>query len=347
MPKPSSTLSHHQTPTLAITLGEPLGIGVEITLKALQSHKPWQQVRTVVIGSLHAWRHDVNGLGFPDLEFQVIESCADLEGPGLYFCNIEGNLKTSPLELTSLERGSLSVRALHELRHLHHLSNLAVVTAPIDKHACHQAGFSFPGQTEYVTALWGGEAIMTLAGPQLKVGLVTNHLSLRDVPAALTIDLVARKIELFYQTLTQVLGIAQPKIAVTGLNPHASDQGLFGNEEAQVITPAIAAARCRVNTEILGPLPADTAFYQGYAGKVDGVLAMYHDQGLGPLKTVHFDNAINISGGLKHLRVSPDHGPARDLYLKGTASSQSMELAVERALYYLTAPKREGHHGSN
>ncbi len=316
---------------LAITLGDPLGIGVEITHKALKEFAPWQHCATVLIGSLVCWNRDCKALGFSDLKAKSIQSWDDVKSPGLYFFDI--GYTSEPA--TELKRGEIACASLAQLKGVPSGYRLAVVTAPIDKHPCHLSGFAFPGQTEFIADLWGGEAIMVLAGPKLRVGLVTNHLSLKDVARSLSVDLVARKIELFYQTLSSVLGIKYPKIGVTGVNPHAGDQGLFGREEIEIIAPAIMKAKNKLNTDITGPMPADTAFYQGYHGKLDGILSMYHDQGLGPLKTVHFDEAINISGGLKHLRVSPDHGPAADLYLKGQASAKSMELAVDRALYYL------------
>ena len=146
---------------------------------------------------------------------------------------------------------------------------------------------------------------MILAGPKLRVGLATNHLALKDVPKALNQDLVRRKIELLKSSLAKILGLEFAKIGVCALNPHASDNGLFGDEEEKNIRA------CHISSfenDVTGPFPADTLFHFAYTGQYDGVLAMYHDQGLGPLKTVHFYDAVNITGGLKHLRVSPDHG---------------------------------------
>ena len=230
------------------------------------------------------------------------------------------------------------LRTLDKARHqVRAETPLAVVTGPIDKYAAKCAGYSFPGQTEFFADLWQTPAIMILAGPQLRVGLATNHLALRDVPGSLTQRLIVDKLLLLSQSMREIYGIATPRIAVCGLNPHASDQGLFGDEEARVIVPAITEARLHLgkSATLVGPVPADTAFYFGYKGEFDCVLAMYHDQGLGPLKTVHFDNAVNISGGLRHFRVSPDHGPASDLYLRGRASPASLVQAINLAVSYL------------
>ncbi len=324
------------TPTLVITLGDPLGVGVEITYHALVKLKPWSAVRTVIVGSRTAWDHDLESLKLTELPLAWSAAASESNKPGLHFVDVGG--QKIPKHLTTQERGALAIKSLEWVNLLCNAKRLAVVTAPIDKFACHEAGFVFPGQTEFFEKIWQGDAVMTLAGPKLRVGLVTNHLPLKDVPGALTESLITSKIRLFKHTLTTTFGIKNPIIGVTGLNPHAGDQGLFGSEETNIIAPAIERAKTALGLHetLIGPLPADTAFYQGYIGKLHGVLAMYHDQGLGPLKTVHFDNAINVSGGLKHLRVSPDHGPAKDLYLKGQAASESMELALKSALTYLS-----------
>jgi 4-hydroxythreonine-4-phosphate dehydrogenase len=214
---------------------------------------------------------------------------------------------------------------------------LAVVTGPIDKYAARAADFAYPGQTEFFADLWQSQAIMILAGPKLRVGLVTNHLALRDVAGAISSDLICSKAILLTQSLRSTFGITCPRVAVTGLNPHAGDGGLFGDEEHRLIAPALKRAQLLLGSEatLTGPLPADTAFYRGYRGDFDAVLAMYHDQGLGPLKTVHFDDAVNISGGLRHFRASPDHGPAADLFLRRTASPASLAAAIKLAGDYL------------
>jgi 4-hydroxy-L-threonine phosphate dehydrogenase PdxA len=147
-------------------------------------------------------------------------------------------------------------------------------------------------------------------------------------------DLLTQKIDLLEQTLRTFYGISKPRIAICGLNPHCGENGLWGREDIDVIEPAVRAAKAK-GIEATGPVPADTAFYYAYEGQYDAVLAMYHDQGLGPLKLAHFDTAINITGGTPWLRVSPDHGPARDKFLKNTASAGSMKMCVEFALKYL------------
>jgi 4-hydroxythreonine-4-phosphate dehydrogenase len=240
-------------------------------------------------------------------------------------------------ELAAPVRGALAVRSLAQVGALTAAvpagRRLAVITGPIDKHACVLAGFAHGGQTEYFEELWGAPAVMTLAGSRLRVGLVTNHLPLKDVPKALTAGTVLAKLALFVRTLREAFGCKRPRVAVCGVNPHAGDGGLFGDEESRCLAPALAAFKG--DADVTGPVPADTAFYRAYHGAFDGVLAMYHDQGLGPLKTVHFDDAVNLSGGLPHFRASPDHGPARDLFLRKAASPASFALTLDLAAAYL------------
>ena len=218
--------------------------------------------------------------------------------------------------------------------------SLAVVTGPIDKKSCSLAGFAFPGQTEFFESAWSKQsALMLLAGPRLKVGLATRHLPLKDVSAAITPQLISGQTGILAASLRQTFGIAHPRIAVCGLNPHAGDRGLFGDEEALAIVPGIALARklaaCSGAT-ITGPHSGDTIFHEAWAGQYDAVLAMYHDQGLGPLKALHFHEAVNISAGLPHLRVSPDHGPASGLFLTGRADTGSFRAAIRVACSHLS-----------
>lgn len=232
---------------------------------------------------------------------------------------------------------------------------LAVLSAPICKYEAQLAGFSYPGQTEFFEHLWQGQGVMVLTGDRLTVGLLTNHLALRQVPKALTVELVVRKALQFVKTLLWLRrGATVPsgqapapwRVALCSLNPHRSDQGMFGDEEARLLVPAIQTVHESTQlaqwSRMVGQSlelvleSADTAFYKALRGDYMGVLACYHDQGLGPLKTVHFDSAVNVTGGLRHLRVSPDHGPARDLYDQGWASPASFAAALKICMRYLT-----------
>ncbi|MBM4394637.1 MAG: 4-hydroxythreonine-4-phosphate dehydrogenase PdxA [Deltaproteobacteria bacterium] len=208
----------------------------------------------------------------------------------------------------------------------------ALVTGPISKAALAEAGLPHPGQTELVAEACGvGRFAMMLAGPRLRVVLATTHMALRDVPAALTRERVFDASDLVAAFLRDRLRIEAPRLAVLGLNPHASDGGRFGDEEERVIAPAIARLRA-AGIDAAGPLPADTAFHRAAAGAFDAVVAMYHDQGLGPLKLLHFPDAINVTLGLPRPRCSPDHGPAFDLAGTGRADPSSTRAAVAFAV---------------
>ncbi len=353
---------------IVITLGDPFSVTIEILAQNFAkiqelSEKSWTNshpasgLGVVIIGSLSHWRDQTARLGLvEDLRlrkpFKIVQSETELwelrpaQGQVVFWDrDLQGESKGPFIPAEALSLNARGEVAAHTLRSLegqsfkkwpHSSEKLAVVTGPVDKFALDQVGFKSPGQTEFFETLWGQEAIMTLAGPKLRVGLVTNHHSLRSVADLITPEKVLLKIKLFVHTLQSLFGVTHPVIGVCGLNPHAGDQGKFGDEEITCLSPAIKQAReALTNATIVGPIPADTAFYRGFHGTFDGVLAMYHDQGLGPLKLVHFDEAINVSGGLPHLRVSPDHGPAQDLYLKCRASPRSFLAALDLAWCYV------------
>jgi 4-hydroxythreonine-4-phosphate dehydrogenase len=213
----------------------------------------------------------------------------------------------------------------------------AVCTCPIHKANLHRHGFEFPGHTEFIRDLTGADdVVMMLAGPRLRVSLVTIHEAVRDVPSLLTTDLIARTIRITGDAMVRDFGIRSPRIAVAGLNPHAGEEGRFGNEEETLIEPAILEFRRKEQNleaeyEVSGPYPPDTLFRRAYEGELDAVVAMYHDQGLIPIKLVHFHEAVNVSLGLPIIRTSVDHGTAYDRAGTGTAHSGSLEAALRLA----------------
>lgn len=329
---------------LVFTLGDPHSVTIEILRGILddqsgQLSRIKEKMPVIICGSNWHWRDQERRCKITAYRFeQIFVAGSSVPDSGIHFMDLPDLATEVAAEtLTPKQRGQVAVAALEaavELRPKQ--GTYAVVTGPIDKHACNTAGFSFPGQTEYFSEAFGGEAVMLLAGDKLKVGLATNHLALADVPARISKELIVRKGRQLAATLTTLFGIERPRIAVCGLNPHAGDHGLFGREEIDLIAPAVAELnRETVTGDFSGPHPADTVFYRAVQGRFDAVLAMYHDQGLGPLKTLHFDDGVNISGGLPHLRISPDHGPAKDLFLKKQASSASFSAAVKLAVTYL------------
>jgi 4-hydroxythreonine-4-phosphate dehydrogenase len=206
-----------------------------------------------------------------------------------------------------------------------------MVTAPISKAAIRQAGCHFPGHTELLAERCGvAKVVMMLGGERLKVCLATTHLPLREVPDSLSVTAILQTVKITAAAFRRFFACAQPRIAVLGLNPHAGEAGLFGDEEQRLIAPAIAAARA-VGIDASGPHSADTLFHFAAQGRYDAVVAMYHDQGLGPLKLLHFEDAVNVTLGLPIVRTSVDHGTAYDLAGTGLASEKSLVAAVNMA----------------
>lgn len=313
--------------TIFYTCGDPLSINIEAFLRVVV---PGMARHRAVVGIGSRWQlsHQASalGLGLPAVNF--ISEASQVKGPGVYWIDpCPGAPKIDAREMSELDRGTLAKASL-EMVPSQSKKPMAVLTAPINKKTISLAGFKYPGQTEFFESLWSAKPVMMLAGPELRVALATNHLPLSAVPGAITSDLILDKIKVIHQSSMRLFGLKTPRIAVCGLNPHCGDGGLFGLEDAQIITPSIEKAAAS-GISVKGPFPADTIFFRALKGEFDVVLAMYHDQGLGPLKTVHFDEAVNISTGLPHLRVSPDHGPAADLYLTGRASIKSFDAAAK------------------
>lgn len=207
----------------------------------------------------------------------------------------------------------------------------AMVTAPISKGAIRAAGFNFPGHTELLAARCGTEkVVMMLAGERLKVCLVTTHLALREVPQALTTEVILATVRITDAAFRRFFGLPLPRLAVLALNPHAGEGGHFGDEEERLIRPAIAAAQAE-GIAATGPHSADTLFHFAAQGACDAVICMYHDQGLIPLKLLHFDDGVNVTLGLPIVRTSVDHGTAYDLAGTGQASEKSLVAAIRMA----------------
>ena len=206
-----------------------------------------------------------------------------------------------------------------------------IVTAPINKHGIHLAGHAYPGHTEMLADLTKAkESGMMIVGGPLKIFFATTHLALREVPRRLTTTTIFRAIRLAHQGLTQLFRIPKPRIGVAGFNPHAGENGLFGDEEGRLIRPAIQQSQ-KHGIACTGPHPADTLFGKAVRGSFDGIVALYHDQGLIPLKTVAFGHCVNITVGLPIIRTSVDHGTAYDIAGQGKADPTSLVDAIEMA----------------
>jgi len=326
---------------LGVTLGDPAGIGSEVTLKALV-HARLRRVPAVVIGDEALLRETARRLR---LRCEVVPIDEAAFRDGALPPRTRGGrpvvavLPVSRLGTAARKPGKPSVaggRAAY--RYIETAARLAsdgaiagIVTAPINKAWVTRAGFPISGHTELLKELTGARAVrMMLAGSRLRVILVTMHVALGNVPKALSVRDVARTITIAADHLRQYHRVAEPRIAVAGLNPHAGEGGLFGREEERIITPAIARART-AGADATGPYPADSLFFQAVQGKFDAVIAMYHDQGLIPLKLLHFRDAVNVTLGLPIIRTSPDHGTAYDIAGSGKADAGSMIEALALA----------------
>jgi 4-hydroxythreonine-4-phosphate dehydrogenase len=289
-------------PRLAVTLGDPRGIGPELVARLLAEPARRAAAQWVVVGphgtvaavdrAVGTWQAGDGAAAAGVLAGAAIEAAVALAQAG----EVDG-----------------------------------IVTAPIDKAALALGGYADPGHTEMLARLTGCETAMMLASDRLRVVLATTHLPLRAVPDAVTPDAIARAARLTRQGLQRWFGIAEPRLALCALNPHAGDGGRFGDEDTRVLAPAAAAAG------LVGPLPADTVFVRALRGEFDAVIAPYHDVGMTAIKVASFGSAVNVTLGLPFPRTSPDHGTALDIAGRGLADPSSMAAAMDLALR-LAAP---------
>lgn len=281
-------------PAIAITLGDPRGIGPEIVQKALATPGFAGATRFVVVGP--------EGTGVP------VDESVGTWPSGSKDAALAGRL------------AGLAITRAVELARSGAVQG--IVTAPIDKAALLAGGYDHPGHTEMLEALCGVPTAMMLASPRLRVVLATTHIALRDVPGALTPEVLARTARLVRAGLHDWFGIEEPRIALCALNPHAGDQGRFGREDDTLLAPAARAAH------LSGPFPADTVFVRAMRGEFDAVIAPYHDVGMTAIKVASFGEGVNVTLGLPFPRTSPDHGTALDIAGKGIADPSSMVAAI-------------------
>lgn len=318
---------------LAVSLGDPAGIGPEIILNAYMQLKEKGQPFFVVGG------------------FDVLRACAEAWGDP---CNIvaiaEGREATEAVHeglpvlvgadavyapgQPSDEGAALALHSLAEgVRAVLLGQASAVVTAPVSKSQLAKVGFDYPGQTEFLAAVCGlapEDAVMMLAGPTLRTVPLTVHVALADVPGLISPELIELKAATVHASLRRDFGIANPRLAISGLNPHSGEEGQFGDEEARVIEPAIEALKAK-GIDAFGPVPGDALFTPIMRPGYDAALCMYHDQALIPIKALEFDQGVNVTLGLPIVRTSPDHGTAFDIAGTGKADANAMIAAIQMA----------------
>jgi len=329
-----------ERPILAITLGDPAGVGPEITLKALRHEHVFSRCRPLVIGDQRILQRAAGWLGDAPLRVETVSdpSAGRYEAgtlPLLDLCNAP--VEDIPVGQVSAAAGRAAVAYVFRACDLAMQGAVdAVVTAPLNKAAMNLAGFHYAGHTELLAERTHAEKVsMLLVGPTLRVVHVSTHVALEEAIRRVRRERVEQVIDLADRS-ARALGFAQPRVAVAGLNPHASEDGLFGDQEEREIIPAVLAARAR-GIQVDGPLPPDTVFLRAVKGEFDIVVAMYHDQGHIPMKLLAFDEGVNVSMGLPIIRTSVDHGTAFDIAGSGKAREASLLAAIEVAVRMVRA----------
>lgn len=322
-------------PTIAITMGDPAGIGAEVIVKALSDPLLRSRARFIIFGMnemLHyaADLAEINVFWWRDQSNNIIRRY-DLDVVVLDYDQY--SILSNAVHIPSQIGGEASMRfCLDAIESAKAGTVDAVVTAPIAKESWKLSGYKYPGHTELFAEKTGTRNYaMMFAGGPLKVVLATIHVPLMAIWNVLNIGAVFHPLELLHKTLVESFDIPKPRIAVCGLNPHASENGQFGDEEARIIEPAMIMAR-EQGVDAHGPFPADTVFLRALHGEFDAVLAMYHDQGLIPVKLLAFDKSVNMTIGLPIIRTSPDHGTAFDIVGRNKANPGSMRAALDMAI---------------
>lgn len=329
---PRKKKENAKNPPIFINCGDPNGIGPEIAVKAIAALAESHRQQMILCGSLNIILNINRQLG-ELLEFrkvQSIETIAEVNGIPVVEPESGRNYQVNYGKI-SAKAGAIAGEGITMgVRWCLEGKTGALVTAPSCKETLHKAGYIYPGQTEMIASLTGAKShIMILKAGQMRVGLATTHLPLKDVAARINRDLIIEKLRVLKQTLTRWFGIDNPRIALASLNPHASDGGIFGKEEEIALSPAVQFCQ-KEGIAVVGPLAADTLFPRWR--DFDAILALYHDQGMIPIKMAGFGRAVNMTGGLPFLRTSPDHGTAFDIAGRMVANEGSMKEAILTAL---------------
>jgi len=318
---------------IGISIGDINGIGLEVILKTLSHPQILDLCIPIIYGSSKVISYHKNVVGLESFQFNVATSGDRIKKDKINVVNCwndDVNITLGKLSDSSGKYAKISLeQAVIDLKNGYFD---ALVTAPINKKAMQLADFKFLGHTEYLTNEFGAkESLMLMVNDNLRIGLVTNHLAIRDISAALTKELIRTKLQLLNDSLKIDFNIERPTIALLGLNPHASDDGIIGDEEENVIRPVIIEAK-KKGVLAMGPYPADGFFGSMQYSKFDGILAMYHDQGLIPFKSLSFGSGVNFTAGLDIVRTSPDHGTAYEIAGNNVANPSSFRQALFLAI---------------
>jgi 4-hydroxythreonine-4-phosphate dehydrogenase len=316
---------------VAITCGDPNGVGPETIIKVLHDPRMVESITPIIYAHPEVIKAYKKVLGAQEeFHFNTINNAAEAVHRKVNLVNVwkDGKITVEPGKATR-EAGAFAFKCL-EAAVTDIASNKVdvLVTAPINKDTIQSKEFSFAGHTEYLAKVAGtDQVLMFLVSERLRVGVVTGHIALKDVAQHISRDKIMAKLKLMRESLIRDFGVPTPRIAVLGLNPHAGDNGVIGSEEKEIILPAVREA-VDAGWHVFGPYGADGFFGSGNFARFDAVLAMYHDQGLSPFKTLAFESGVNYTAGLPIVRTSPDHGTAYDLAGKGEASESSLRAAI-------------------
>lgn len=313
---------------VGVSIGDINGIGMEVIIKTFMDKRMLELCTPIIFGSSKLASLHLKAIGIEDFSFNVIENHSKANNKKVNLINCWKEEAKITLGENTAEGGKFAFKSLEAATNALQKNEVDVlVTAPINKQNIQSDSFQFPGHTEYLEAKDKRDALMLMLSESMRIGVLTGHLPLKQVSSNISQEKVLEKLRLFNNSLKQDFGIRKPKIAVLGLNPHAGDQGVLGKEEDDIISPALKKTS-EENILTFGPYPADSFFGSYKLDAFDGILAMYHDQGLIPFKTLAFGKGVNFTSGLSFVRTSPDHGTAFEIAGENKANEQSFREAV-------------------
>lgn len=318
---------------LGITIGDVNGIGLEVILKTINDERILKHVSPIIYGSTKIVSYHKNIIGLNDLSVKSVEEAKHAYKDRISVVNCwDDNVNVELGKATEVGGKFAKIAIERAVADLTNSDIDVLVTGPINKEAMHLAGFEYIGHTEMLTEASGKkQSLMFMVSDNIRVGLVTNHSELKKVSEEVTKDRILQKLAIMNDSLIKDFGIIKPRIAIMGLNPHAGDGGTIGKEDEEIVRPAVLEAK-KNGMMVFGPYPADGFFGSSQYTKFDAILAMYHDQGLIPFKSMTFGTGVNFTAGLDCIRTSPDHGTAYDIVGQGIADPQSFRNAVYAAI---------------
>ena len=313
---------------IGISIGDINGVGLEVLIKCFSDKRMFSQMTPILYGSAKLVAYHKNIVKSPDFQYFNISDTRKAATDKLNIINCWDENVNVALGKPTEEAAKYAIMSLERMCDDLKAGYIdGIVTLPINKHMMKNAGFKYDGHTEFLQSRFGNDSLMFLVSDDLRVATLTNHIPISQVSAKITKELIDKKLRLLNQTLITDFGIDRPSIAVLGLNPHAGDGGVIGQEEEKIIRPSIIEAK-KKGINVAGPYPADGFFGASNFKKFDAILAMYHDQGLIPFKALTFDTGVNYTAGLDIVRTSPDHGTAYDIAGTNQASEKSFRKAI-------------------